>query len=52
MISTPDRAKLTQLDVTIHCQQDVVGFDISMNDTLGMQMLETAQSLVEVVSIS
>lgn len=52
MISTRDGAKLTQLDVTIHCQQDVVRFDISMNDTLGMQMLETAQSLVKMVSIS
>jgi hypothetical protein len=35
MILIQHRVKLTQLDVTIQCQQDVVGFDISMNDTLG-----------------
>lgn len=38
-------AKLTQLDIAIQCEEDVVGLDVTMNDTLGVQMLQTIQSL-------
>lgn len=39
--------ELTQLDVAIHRQEDVIGFDITMNDTLRVQVLQTVQGLVK-----
>jgi hypothetical protein len=36
---------LTELDVALHRQQDVVGLDIAVNDTLGVKMLQSLQGL-------
>jgi hypothetical protein len=35
---------LTQLDVSFHAQENVVGLDIAVYDALGMQMLQTLKS--------
>jgi len=34
-----DKIRPTQLDIALHGQQNVVRFDVSMNDALGVQML-------------
>lgn len=36
---------LTQLDVALHRQENVIGFDVTVNDTLRVQVLETIQCL-------
>jgi hypothetical protein len=38
-IEKPVLGSLTQFDVTLKGEQDVVRLDISVNDALGMQML-------------
>jgi hypothetical protein len=35
----------TQFDVALHRQEDVVRFDIAVNHTLGVQMLQPVQCL-------
>jgi len=37
--------ELTQLNVAVHRQKDVIGLNITMNDTLRVQVLQTIQGL-------
>ena len=38
-------AEISELDVAVHAEQDVVGLDVAVNDTLGVQELQAVKCL-------
>lgn len=42
-----ERPSLTDLDMTLGVEKDIIRFDISMNDTLSVQVLQSLTRLLE-----
>ena len=38
---------LTELDLSVHAQQNVVTLDVTMNDLIGMKELQSLETLCE-----